>query len=295
MPNFRTIPQLAGACLIAAAASGCVTGGLSSLAPSNMMAAFRPKPKIEGPAPLEVPDELKNERDLTLKYARWMVEIGNLQEASKKYDELLNRNPNDVDALIGHARVDDLTGRTQHAEAGYRKAVELASSSIAAQTAMGQFYAGQKRWAEASEAFNKAVLADPGDRAARGRLAESLVHRGDVEGALPHYMRLCDEAEAYYRVAVILRAEGRLNEAEAQLKIALAKRPQMPEAKHLLAEVSRARTTRGNAPGVLPASHTSQSSAGRVDPIPVVTPQDGAPRGGILGQPSFRAGHSIAG
>ena len=43
--------------------------------------------------PIQVPDKLVDERDLSIKYAQWMVETGRLKEAQEKYQTVLKKNP----------------------------------------------------------------------------------------------------------------------------------------------------------------------------------------------------------
>jgi len=238
----------------------------------NLLTSWmRPRMKIEVAAPMQVPDKLVDERDLSIKYAQWMVETGRLKEASEKYQFVLRKNPKDVDAIIGLAQIDELTGRQSEAEAGYLKAVQISPDAAVPQCALGQHFASQKRWSESIDCYNRAVLADPIDRKARFELAKALVHHGDVEGALPHFIRTVGDAEAHFNTAVILKDEGRLKEAEDQLRIAVAKKPELTQARLLLAEISRPQR-RGlvHDSEFQRASHT-ESTASPI-PSPVVTP-----------------------
>jgi tetratricopeptide (TPR) repeat protein len=218
--------------------TGCTNSGMKAPGQNLMTSWLRPKPKIEPAPPVQVPDKLVDERDLSIKYAQWMVETGRLREAQDKYQGVLKKNPKDVEAIIGLADIDQLTDRKEQAEAGYMKAVQLQPDAAVPQFALGKYFASQKRWPEAIDCYNRAVLADPLDSKARFELAKALVHHGDVDGALPHFIRTVGDAEAHFNVAVILHEEGRLSEAENQLRIAVAKKPDLNQAKRLLAEIS---------------------------------------------------------
>jgi tetratricopeptide (TPR) repeat protein len=268
--------------------SGCSTTRPGAAAPGNSwLSIFRPKPKFNEEPPIQVPDKLKDERDLTLKYATWMVERGQLQVARQKYQDLLEKNPNDVEAIIGLAQISEKNGQLSEAERGLRRAVELAPDAAHPQAALGQFLAGQKRWGESIDAYNRAVLADPCDRDTRYHLAVALVRNGDVEGALPHFIRTVGDAEAHYNAAVILKEEGRVEEARAQVEIAVAKKPALLEARQLLAEIRRPRRSRsGEQPDVLPAVHANASSE-RVSPVSGRIP--------VTMHVETAAGHSVSG
>jgi tetratricopeptide (TPR) repeat protein len=218
--------------------TGCTNSGMKAPGQNVLTSWLKPKPKIEAAPPIQVPDKLVDERDLSIKYAQWMVETGRLKEAQEKYRAVLRKNPKDVEAIIGLADIDQLTDLREQAEAGYLKAVQIQPDAAVPQCALGKYFASQKRWPEAIDCYNRAVLADPIDSKARFELAKALVHHGDVEGALPHFIRTVGDAEAHFNVAVILNEDGRTQEAEQQLRIAVAKKPELTQAKRLLAEIS---------------------------------------------------------
>lgn len=237
----RTAFVLRLACLgaLVSPCTGCMNSGVKTPGRNPLTAWMRPRAGFESPPPVQVPDKLVDERDLSIKYARWMVETGRLKEATEKYRAVLKKSPKDVEAIIGLAKIDELTDRKAEAEAGYLKAVQISPDAAVPQCALGEYFASQKRWPEAIDCYNRAVLADPIDRKARFELAKSLVHHGDVEGALPHFIRTVGDAEAHFNTALILKEEGRLQEAEDQLRIAVAKKPELTQARLLLAEISR--------------------------------------------------------
>ncbi len=239
MVRIAFASRLACVGALLAACSGCMNSGAKAIGENPLTAWMRPKPRLEGPPPVQVPDKLVDERDLSIKYARWMVETGRLKEASEKYHSVLKKNPKDVEAIIGLAKIDDLTGRSAEAEAGYLRAVQISPDAAVPQCALGEYFASQKRWSEAIDCYNRAVLADPIDRKARFELAKALVHNGDVDGALPHFIRTVGDAEAHFNTALILKDEGQLREAEEQLRIAVAKKPELTQARLLLAEIAR--------------------------------------------------------
>jgi tetratricopeptide (TPR) repeat protein len=284
----------AGPCLLVLLASGCSANRATiatTAGRTSWLSFLKPAPKLpEGPPPIVVPDKLKDERDLTLKYAEWMVDRGQLQVARQKYRDVLQKNPEDVEAIIGLARIDELNGQIEDAEKALQKAVALSPDTSTTHAALGQFYSNQKRWSDATDSYNKAVLEEPCDNDARFRLAVALVRRGDVAGALPHFIRTVGDFEAHYNAAVILKEEGRLKEAQEQAEIAVAKKPELAKARELLAEIRRPeRSESGNAPTILPAGGRAMSKA------PTVTPASASSQVPSGRQVQAAIGHSVSG
>jgi tetratricopeptide (TPR) repeat protein len=294
MTGMRMIFGWAGPCLLAVLAGGCsanraTTAGTAGR--SSWFSFLKPAPKVpEGPPPIIVPDKLKDERELTLTYAEWMVDRGQLQVARQKYRDVLQKHPQDVMAIIGLARIDELNGQLEDAELALHKAVSLSPDTPVTHSALGQFYSNQKRWTDATDSYNKAVLADPCDKDARYHLAVALVRRGDVAGALPHFIRTVGDAEAHYNAAVILKEEGRLREAQEQAEIAMAKKPELVKARELLAAIRRPeRSDDGREPTIMPAGGRTTSKA------PSVTPASASSRIPSGRQIQAAVGHSVSG
>src|SRR6478672_10313929 len=81
--------------------TGCMNSGVKTPGQNPLTAWMRPKLKMEEPPPIQVPDKLDaaGERDLSIKYAKGMVETGRLKEAKEKYQMVLRKNPKDVEAI----------------------------------------------------------------------------------------------------------------------------------------------------------------------------------------------------
>lgn len=185
------------------------------------------------------PRKVKDPLTLKLRYARWMEESGHLQEARRHYTAVLEKKPKHIEALLGMARIDERTGRIQAAEERFRRALELSPTSPQAKYEAGRFYAEQQRWPEAIALLNQATLADPANGPCRYQLAISLAQAGYVSEALPHFQRTVGDAAAHFNIAMILKDQGRLAEAEQQLLTAVSKDPRLSQAQHWLDEIRR--------------------------------------------------------
>ncbi len=264
-PKYR---HLALGSVLGLMGAGCITVAPNSTPSVSWKSPA--KPKIEQANfeqdQDEAPRKPKNPARLKLSYGQLMEENGQYAEARKNYSEAAELQPKNVDAIMGLARLDQISGNVEEAEQGFRRALKLHPTSASTQYGIGQFYASQKRWKEASEFLTKAMLAEPDESRYRYALAVALVQTGDVDSALPHFIRTIGDAEAHYNVGLILQENGKLSEAERQFALAVAKKPEFPAAQHWLAHLREQNpgnvVPSSNAPEigpispVIPAGHT---------------------------------------
>ncbi len=227
----------------------------------------------------EVPDapgDPKNPNQLKLAYARWMEDSGNIGEARDHYVAVRTAEPKNVDAILGLARVDLISGRTTEAEQGFQRAVKLNPHSAAAHFELARCYEAQERWTDTVHELNTALLAEPANATYRFQLAVALTKAGDVDGALPHFVRVVGDAEAHYNVGLILKDQGHIPEAQKHLSVALAKKPELKQAEHWLRELRTTSPTsqvpehslteaRMHDPGIIQAAAPTMFSPSQVE------------------------------
>jgi tetratricopeptide (TPR) repeat protein len=221
---------------------GCKTPGDTATASKSSLSSLfktRTVSAANQESEPEVIPEVKDPTELNLAYARWMEDVGNLMVARSKYSEVAEAKPKNLEAALGLARIDQLSGRSHEAEQGFLKALKMAPGSPEALHALGQFYAYDQRWPQAVEQLKRAMLAAPAEKSYRYDLAVAMVHMGDINGALPHFVRTVGDAEAHYNVGLILKDEGKLAEAHEHLLLAVTKRPDLHQAQYWLDEVRR--------------------------------------------------------
>ncbi|SFJ30261.1 tetratricopeptide repeat protein [Planctomicrobium piriforme] len=259
--SARAWTSLAAGCLFSLSASGCITiapntPGLSWLSPN--------KPKVQRASYEEkvqdAPGDPKNPAKLKMAYGRLMEDSGQLAEARKSYAAVVELQPKNIEAILGIAHLDQLSGNIEQAEQGYKRAIKADPNSALAHYSLGEFYATQKRWKESSEALTKAMLAQPDETQYRYALAVALVHCGDVDSALPHFIRTIGDAEAHYNVGLILQEEGNLADAERQFALAVTKKPELTAAQNWLTHVRQQRTNGTN-------TATPEAPTGPVSPV----------------------------
>lgn len=109
---------------------------------------------------------------------------GRLTEVAAGYQQVLMKNPNDAKALLGMGLVAIASGQAaaavQMAEAGVRAAPQMGAGWVT----LGQALKAARRWAEAEEAYRKAIALDSMDPLARQGLGELYLARERSEEAI---------------------------------------------------------------------------------------------------------------
>lgn len=256
---------LLGGCVVAIVTSGCIT-----VTPPSSLSKTGKKSKVsqvsyEEEIPQTPPDP-ENPEELKLAYARWMEELNQVVEARKHYSAVAEVEPENVQAILGLARLDQVSGEFAEAEQKYKRALRIDSKSAQTQLGMGQFYASQKRWTESIEHLSASLLADPENTTSRYQLAVALVHAGDVDSALPHFIRTVGDAEGHFNTGLILHEEQRFDEAEKHFLLAASKKPDFQKAQHWLARIQQERGSSGTLP---------QSVGTQIVPVGGTSPQAG--------------------
>lgn len=238
--RWRGVSRVA-ACLTVAAIAGCANGSgaivLGNPFAGSASAGLREKAAISR-------EELANPGQTHLAYARLQESWGNLNEARDSYQLVLGEDPRSLDATLGLARIDQLSGREKEAEQGFQKALRAAPGDPAVLAALGEFHASRKNWREAVRYLHEATVAAPNDSGYRHHLAIALARSGNIDQARPHFARAVGEAEAHYNIGYILFEEGNLDDAERELRQAVGMKPDLRQARQLLAQVAREREGR---------------------------------------------------
>jgi len=232
MPHSLRRTSVCVLCLAASLAGGCVTDPADNARKAWWVSRNNPDRGWLGLQRQKTPPP-----KLALSYAQYAADSGNFDKARQSYEMVLKDDPRSVDAIIGLARLDQLGGRTEHAEKGFQKALKLRPGDPAALDALGQFYAAQKRWPDAIQHLNAAVLGEPNEKTYRYHFAVALASAGDAPRALQQFAMTVGEAEAHYNVGHILYERGDLAEAERQFLAAVLKQPNLEVAQQMLEEI----------------------------------------------------------
>lgn len=144
-----------------------------------------------------------------------------MSDARRLYNEVLQREPQNVDALIGLAQMYQLTGETQKlldTEARMRDQ-HAGNAKVWAWIAVRQ---GQAReWDNAAESYHQAAKLDPDNRLYRIHLGFTLARAKRYEEGYAWLSRSMRENEARYNLAQMMLHNGDTDKARQQLEYAL--------------------------------------------------------------------------
>ena len=158
-------------------------------------------------------------------------------QATREFDRAAQLDPNDADAYLDRAAVwrshflmEEDAAFLKGAEDDLRKALAVAPADPRVMAALGETMLLLRKPSEAFPWLQRAVLADPSQRGARGLLAELLIRAGRAN------------LEKYAET----RVEAELDAAESAADRAVALDPPSPDALLLRAEILRARSRWGD-------------------------------------------------
>jgi tetratricopeptide (TPR) repeat protein len=197
--------------------------------------------KTPGSAEFSSGKTLKSPESTYLAHAVWHEQEGNLTEARNSYNMVLNKNPKNIEAMLGLARIEISLGRMTDAETRLTKAQKLAPKNPQVEVALGQYYSARNDWPHALEHMQAARGLAPDDPVFAYHLGNVQAKSGLKKEALANFAEAVGAPQAHYNLAVILNEQGEFAEAELHLQQALAKKPDLRQAQQLLTLVRQQR------------------------------------------------------
>jgi predicted O-linked N-acetylglucosamine transferase (SPINDLY family) len=168
--------------------------------------------------------------DLALQHYR----KGEWQQAEQLYLQVLDVDPNQVDALHILAAITGQTGRDEQAIEYLRAVLRIRPGSAEAHNNLGMVFITRRRLPEAVASFQEAVRFNPNFVAAHNNLGNALRELGrQVEAAetLQEAVRLGPgQAVAHYNLGLAWLAQGKLPAAVASLQQAVRLKPDHADA-----------------------------------------------------------------
>ena len=235
----------------------CMTISLVGCSSFNKkLASAKPKNTntTVGSAEFSSSNRLKNPAKTHLAYGAWHEQTGNYSEARKSYSQVLEKNPKELEAILGLARIDQTYERFAECDQHLAKALKYYPKDPKVQVAMGHVHAARGEWPEALERMKAAQKLAPVDPIYEYHLAVIEAQAGELKPAFDHFTRSVGQAEANYNIGYILYEQGRTSEAETYLKKALQLKPELKQAENTLAEIRAA-----NASDVQPVSFSDRT------------------------------------
>lgn len=212
----------------------------------------------------------KNPEKTLLAWARYQEDIGEYAEARRKYREIQIAYPDNLEAHLGMARIEMLTGRSKQSEQILSDLVKDHPESTAVRISIGQMYAQQERWDEAIRAFEDACEIDPENQDCRYELGVAFARIGNYDQALSHLSFSVGEPAAHYNIGYILHEQGRDADAAEWFQNALNLHPDHQTAdksKAMLAKLNPEQAGRGVVTTPMVARKLQPNAARTTQPV----------------------------
>jgi tetratricopeptide (TPR) repeat protein len=192
------------------------------------------------------------------------------EQATKAFQQALAREPHNIQALHGMARLLEKQGQFQPCCQYYVQLLTLQPQNAVLHHEYGWCLARQKQWPEAAALFQKATELDPRNAAYARDWGFTLARTERFEESVAVFRRHHSESQAYFRVAQMAKHLQRNDVCRQYLQMALQAEPQMQEAQQLLASLDQGNNavvqTGGTSQGAPPAQMPTE-------PAPPVPPQ----------------------
>jgi len=170
----------------------------------------------------------------TLNLAWQHFQKGQWQQAEQLYLQVLEVDPEQVDALYLLAAIAGQTGRDNQAIDYLQAVLRLKPESAGAHNNLGNLYVKERKLSEAVRCFQEALRLQPDFAMAHSNLGNVLREQGqpaEAVASLYHSLHLRpDSAEAHHNLGIALQAQGKLAEAVASYQQASRLRPDYVEA-----------------------------------------------------------------
>jgi len=173
-----------------------------------------------------------------------LMRVGDPVRAIPHFRRVLNNAPDSVDARTNLGIALTAVGRLDEGIGELEAAIRLAPASATAmpERALGEALADRGRLTEAADHLHRALSLAPDDGEAHYSLARLLLQMRQPAEAIPEFRaalaRPDAPAEIHNYLGIALASAGRLDEAIAELQLAVTLQPASEEAKNNLAAVT---------------------------------------------------------
>ncbi len=151
---------------------------------------------------------LPNELQEVARTARKNVERGKFRTAEKQYQQILTKDPNNLDALSNLGVVYFRIGKIRSAESTLKKAVAIAPNDDFVLTTLGIVHYRQSRFDDALTELRKAIEINPNSATAHNYLGITASQKGRQQEAEKEMLQAITKdpnyADAHFNLAVIL-------------------------------------------------------------------------------------------
>jgi Tfp pilus assembly protein PilF len=161
-----------------------------------------------------------------------------LAQAQQTYHEVLQREPKNVDALLGLGRMYQVSGEFGKLAEVEQKARAMHANNAKVWSWLAVRHAQAKDWDTAAECYHQAARLDPDNRMYRIHLGFTLARGERYEEGYAWLSRCMKESEARYNLAMMMLHNGHPEQAKKQLGHALQSDPNFKAASDQIAALS---------------------------------------------------------
>jgi len=197
---------------------------------------------------------------------------GEHAEAVRSFQQALEAEPRNADAMRELARSLDAGGHPEEAEAAFRRAIELRPDSWAAYKDLARYTLGRGRVADALPLFQRVVELTPDNYIGHANLGAAQFHLGELERAaeaMERSLALRPSPLAYSNLGTIRYYQQRFGEAVAAFRKSVELTPADAAAWGELADALRAAGRREE------AREASRQAVGLAEKELQINPRDG--------------------
>jgi tetratricopeptide (TPR) repeat protein len=205
--------------------------------------AQRPNPRKEADDELSLENTVKPKADFYLAAGALAESRGDNDAAIAQYQQAIAKDSKNIKAHLHLARLYDRVQQYPEAETAYAAAITAAPTNPTPLNDYAMCLARQRRYDEAIDHFQKAIMLQKHHALYRNNIAEVLVKAGRPREAFDHLSAVHSVAESHYNLGMLLRRNGELEPARQQIVAALQVDPGMTAAEDVLAELGRAPQT----------------------------------------------------
>jgi Flp pilus assembly protein TadD len=185
---------------------------------------------------------------------------GDAEAVRARYEQALQTNPDDHEALNDLGQALAGSGRWDDAVARFSRAIELSPDKAAYHFNLAHTLGQQKKWDAAANQYRLALGLSPGDYPSQFNLAVALHRKGDDSAAVGEFEKAIEMApsEALFHVALATSLErvGRTSDAQREFRKYLEMEPAGIEAARVKSHLEAMDSAPPPAPGGAPSSST---------------------------------------
>lgn len=195
------------------------------------------------------------------------------EQARRVFQQAQAKDPGNLQAVQGLARVADKQGQTAAANQLYEQLAQQCPRDANLQNEYGWFLARNKQWAQAAGCFQRACDLDPTNAKFASDLGHTLARAERFEESCTVFRRHMSEGQACYRVALMAKHLKREDVCKHFAQLALQSEPQLQDAKQMLADLASSDPKVMTAGGVVATMPATLPAAAPSEPTAPMPPQ----------------------